>query len=185
MKIKWQWAIPLAVVALFSTSVFAESFKIGWVNQIELMQNAPQVEAARKKLEAEFAPRQRELMAMDEDLRALREKYEQERGYAKEEVLRQMERNIMSRERDAKRTERELKEDITIRQNEVQMQLRQEILQLIEAFAKKNGFDLILTEGAAYASKRIDITESILKSLSADVGGTPAKPGASAGGASR
>jgi outer membrane protein len=107
---------------------------------------------------------------MDEDLRALREKYEQQRGYAKEELLREMERTIMSRERDAKRAERELKEDISIRQNEVQMQLRQEILQLIETFAKKNGFDLILTEGAAYASSRIDITESILKSLADSVG---------------
>jgi outer membrane protein len=170
MKMKWQWIVFVAVVSLFGTNVYAESFKIGWVNQIELMQNAPQVEAARKKLENEFSSRQRELIAMDEDLRALREKYEQQRGYAKEELLREMERTIMSRERDAKRAERELKEDISIRQNEVQMQLRQEILQLIETFAKKNGFDLILTEGAAYASSRIDITESILKSLADSVG---------------
>lgn len=157
----------MAMMLLSTGSALAGNVKIGWVDQLDLMQSAPQVEAARKRLESEFSSRQREVLAMDEDLRNLREKYNREQALMKDEQQRQMERDILARDRDVKRSERELKEDITMRQNEVFIELRKEILMLIAEFAKENGYDLILSEGAAYASPKIDVTGQILDLLRA------------------
>lgn len=166
-QISGKIGLLLAVMFLFSGQALADSVKIGWVDQLDLMQSAPQVEAARKRLEAEFSSRQREVLAMDEDLRNMREKYNREQALMKEEQQRQMERDILARDRDVKRSERELKEDITMRQNEVFVELRKEILALIAEFAKNNGYDLILSEGAAYAGPKIDVTSQILDLLRA------------------
>lgn len=167
-RINLNFGFLLALCLLISGPSLAQAAKIGWVNQLDLMQQAPQVESARKRLEDEFSSRQREVLAMDEDLRKLREKYSREQALMKDEAQRDMERDILARDRDVKRSERELKEDISIRQNEVFMQLRQEILRLIEVYAKKNGYDLILTEGAAFASPSIDVTDQILILLRAE-----------------
>lgn len=176
-RINLSFGFLLVACLLISGPSLAQAAKIGWVNQMDLMAKAPQVESARKRLEDEFSSRQREVLAMDEDLRKLRDKYSREQALMKDEKQREMERDILSRDRDVKRNERELKEDISIRQNEVFMQLRQEILRLIEVYAKKNGYDLILTEGAAYASPTIDVTEQILVLLRAEntSGRTPVK----------
>ena len=66
---------------------------------------------------------------------------------------------------DVQRKERELREDINIRRNEELGGLQEQINKAVTSVAKAEGFDLVLYNGVAYASEKIDITDKILKSL--------------------
>ena len=66
---------------------------------------------------------------------------------------------------DAKRDERELREDIDIRRREEINELQTKVNKTIEEIAKDQSFDLIMYQGVAYASPKIDITDQIIKAL--------------------
>ena len=66
---------------------------------------------------------------------------------------------------DAKRDERELREDIDIRRREEINKLQTQVNKTIEEIAKDQNFDLIMYQGVAYASPKIDITDQIIKAL--------------------
>jgi outer membrane protein len=66
---------------------------------------------------------------------------------------------------DVQRKERELREDINIRRNEELGGLQEQINKAVTSVAKAENFDLVLYNGVAYASEKIDITDKILKSL--------------------
>ena len=66
---------------------------------------------------------------------------------------------------DAKRDERELREDIDIRRREEINELQTQVNKTIEKIAKDQNFDLIVYQGVSYASPKIDITDQIIKAL--------------------
>jgi outer membrane protein len=66
---------------------------------------------------------------------------------------------------EVQRKERELREDINIRRNEELGGLQEQINKAVTSVAKAEGYDLVLYNGVAYASEKIDITDKILKSL--------------------
>ena len=66
---------------------------------------------------------------------------------------------------DAQRKERELREDINIRRNEELGGLQEQINKAVTSVAKAEAYDLVVYNGVAYASEKIDITDKILKSL--------------------
>ena len=55
---------------LLQSAAFAEPFRIGFVNVSRVMDAAPQAEAARGRIEQEFAPRDRELLQYQRRVRA-------------------------------------------------------------------------------------------------------------------
>ena len=66
---------------------------------------------------------------------------------------------------DIQRKDRELKEDFNIRKNEELAVLQDQVNKAVTSVAKAEGYDLVVYNGVAYASKEIDITDKILKSL--------------------
>jgi len=156
----------LAFVAMFlaSLSVYAD-LKVGFVQVDKILQEAPQTIESNKKLEKEFSSRTDKLKT---DIKTLKEK---EAAFSKD-VLTMKESERATREKglaqfrvDIQRTERELKEDINIRRNEELGGLQEQINKAVTSVAKAEGFDLVLYNGVAYASEKIDITDKILKSL--------------------
>ena len=157
--------VLVAGLVLAASVAEAAELKVGWVSRTRILKEAPQVEAARKKLQDEFAPRERELLAMQKELQTLDDKLQKDRAVMSEAQKRSMERDILAQRRDLKRLQDEANEDFTIRQNEVLNSLQERTKQIIEDFARKNKFDLILSDGVVYTSKRIDITDEILAEL--------------------
>ena len=156
----------LAFVTLFlaSLSVHAD-LKVGFVQVDKILQEAPQTIESNKKLEKEFSSRTEKLKA---DVKSLKER---ESSFSKD-VLTMKESERDSKEKslsqlrvDVQRKERELREDINIRRNEELSGLQEQINKAVTSVAKAEGFDLVLYNGVAYASEKIDITDKILKSL--------------------
>ena len=156
----------LAFLTLFVTSISAYAdLKVGFVQVDKILQEAPQTIESNKKLEKEFSARTDKLKA---DVKALKDK---ETAFSKDSLtMKDSERvakdKALSQLRvDVQRQERELREDINIRRNEELGGLQDQINKAVTSVAKAESFDLVLYNGVAYASEKIDITDKILKSL--------------------
>ena len=142
----------------------AAEFKIGYVNAVKVIEEAPQGEAALKKLEAEFAPRDKQIVAMQNKLKQLESDLEKNALVLKEAEHRSKEFEIVSLKRDLRRSTQEFREDYNLRRNEELAALQKIVQKTIAEIAKQENYDLIL-ESAVYAGPKADITEQILKKL--------------------
>ena len=66
--------MALAVIVLSAPAAYAESYKLGAVNAIRVLEQSPQADAARKLIEREFAPRDKQLVAQQKQLKALEDR---------------------------------------------------------------------------------------------------------------
>jgi outer membrane protein len=159
------WGAALAaVVSLFAGAAMAE-MKVGFVDTAKLMESAPQVKAAQSKIEAEFAPREKELVELQRKIRTQEDRLARDSAVMSESENTKLERDILAMRRDLKRSQEEFRDDLNIRRNEVLAKLQREIFDAIVAFAKVQNYDLIMGQGVVYSSERVDITEAVLKEL--------------------
>ena len=159
------WVVALvAVASLFSGSAAAE-MKVGFVDTAKLMESAPQVKEAQSNIEAEFAPREKELVELQRKIRTQEDRLARDTAVMSESENSKLERDILAMRRDLKRSQEEFRDDLNIRRNEVLAKLQKDMYQAVVELAKEQQFDLILSQGVVYTSDRVDITDSVLKKL--------------------
>ena len=149
---------------LFANISVAE-LKIGVVNVPKVMEKAPQAEKAKKRLEKEFSPRDKQLVKQQKDIKKLEEKLTRDASVMGESERRKLERDIVSKKREATRSQQEFSEDFNLRRNEELGKLQRRIYEAIKAMAKEGKYDLILTDGVIHASDRIDVTAQVQEKL--------------------
>ena len=152
-------------LSLYTTRSLAE-LKIGFVDTVKLMAGAPQAKSAQSRIEAEFAPREKELVELQREIKKIEEKVARDSDVMSESEKAKVERDVLSKRRDLKRAQEEFRDDLNIRRNEVLAKLQKDMYQAVVDLAKEQKFDLILSQGVVYTSDRVDITESVLKKLS-------------------
>ena len=174
MKYKIRNALLLAIfVGLLPVITVAQSvdgLKIGVVNVGRLLQESPQAQTAREALEDEFAPRRREIVAMQTALEEKNAAIQKDIEVMGAEERDNAQRDLRNDERAIVRAQNEFREDLDLRNNEAIGGVQQEVFREIAAYADSAGFDLVLADGIVYASNRIDITQAVLDRLKA---GTP------------
>jgi len=143
----------------------AKELKIGFVNPIKILESAPQVQQANKRLEKEFAPRERTLTNNMKNVQRMEARLNKDETVMSRKEASRLKRDIVSKRRDAKRAQEEFQEDYNIRRSEELDKLQKKISKSIEALAKQDGYDFILSEGVVFASDRVDITDQVLKYL--------------------
>ncbi|MFQ5660615.1 MAG: OmpH family outer membrane protein [Gammaproteobacteria bacterium] len=154
----------LTVVTAFTT-VHADDYKIGAVNAVQLLQQSPQAEKMRAQIQKEFAPRDKELVAVQKKLKEQEDRLAKDSAIMSETERRKLERDIVTRKRDLKRNQDEFREDLTFRRNEEIAKIQKEIVNAIQEVAKQNNYDMVLSEGVLYASKKVDITGLVVEHL--------------------
>lgn len=149
---------------LLPMSVLAE-VKVGFVNTAKLMEEAPQAQSASRQMESEFAPREKELISMQREIKQTEDKMSRDAAVMSESERSKSERELITKKRDLKRSQDEFREDLNIRRNELLAKLQKELNDAIVDLAKEEGYDLVLFEGVVFASDRIDITDAVLERL--------------------
>lgn len=157
--------MAVALLVLCPGQAGAGELKIGYVNVVRVIEEAPQGVAAHRKIKAEFEPRDNELVALQNKIRALDEDLQKNSPAMKDAERRAHEREILTLKRELKRSTQEFSEDYNQRRNEELAVLQQIVRKAILEIAKQEKYDLILHEGALYASDSVDITEKVLKKL--------------------
>ncbi|MDM8569295.1 OmpH family outer membrane protein [Thiotrichales bacterium HSG1] len=152
------------ICSILSFPAFAE-LKIGFVNAIKVMDEAPQLQKASKALEAEFSRRKRKLVSANNELKKMEEKFRKNSAIMNETKIKQESRKIRDLKRDLKRQQEEIGEDFNIRRSEELDKVQKVIIDVIQEIAKQGSYDFILSEGVVWASEQVDITDQVLKKL--------------------
>ena len=151
--------------SMSSYTVTAAALKIGFVNALKVMDKAPQVAKANKRLEKEFAPKQRKIVSARKTIQKMEKRLTKNMAIMSESAARKLSQDIREKKRNIKRLQEEFREDYNIRRNEELEKIQKLIVTVIQKFAKKKAYDLVITEGVIWASSRIDITDQVLKRL--------------------
>ncbi|MFI3154578.1 MAG: OmpH family outer membrane protein [Methylococcaceae bacterium] len=159
--------IALFVGLLLITNVSFAELKIGFVNIPAVLEKAPQAEKAKKRLEQEFSPRDKQLVAQQKEIDSMETRISKETSVLTKSERTKLENEVLNRKRDAQREQQKFSEDFTIRRNEELGKLQSRIVEVIRAIAKDQSFDLLLTDGVIYASEQIDVTAQVQQKLSA------------------
>jgi outer membrane protein len=144
----------------------AAELKIGFVNALKVMDKAPQVELANRRLKQEFAPRQRKLVSARQEIKKLEERLAKNGAIMSDSEARRLSRDIRDKKRELQRQQEEFREDYNIRRNEELDKIQKTIIQVIQDLAKADHYDLILSEGVVWAAKSVDMTDQVLSRLS-------------------
>jgi outer membrane protein len=175
-------SIPLLALAFSGLVVSQQAsaeIKVGYVDFQKLMSEAPQVKSAMQSLQNEFGPRQRELVAMQNDLKARDERLAKEGAIMAEADRAKAEKALRDEQREFSRKGGEYQDDINTRKNEEIGKVQRYLLEEIRTYSAAQGFDLVLGEGVFYSKPQLDITAQVLELLKTKPSTVPnAKPAA-------
>lgn len=164
----------LAGLGWFSSTASAAELRLGFVNAAKVLEEAPQAKEARERLEKEFAPRDKELVNAQQDLKKMEDKLARDGAVMGEGEQRKLERDILNAKREIKRSQDEFREDFNIRRNEEFGKLQRRVYEAIVALAKQDNYDVILGDGVIFASERVDLTDKVLERLKRETKSAPA-----------
>lgn len=166
-------AVALVLLApLAAEAQSAKDLKIGFVNVPKLLTESPQAVAASRSLENELGPRQRDLVAKIKAFKERSDKFQKDAAVMGADERRNAEAELRKDERELARQQDEWQEDKNRREKELLGKLQVDLLREVEAFARQNGYDVILKD-ALYVSPAIDVTEPILQALQRSSGQAP------------
>jgi len=160
----------IVFIAIVSTSgffvVFAGDLKIGVVNTEKILRESLPAILAQKRIEQEFVPRDEDIKKMAIQAKTLQDKLEKDSVTMEDTERRSLERNLANLSREYQRAQRQMREDLSIRQNEEYGVILERTNRAISKIAETERYDLILQlQDSVYRSQRIDITDKVIKAL--------------------
>lgn len=147
----------------FATHAAAET-KIGYVQIQNIMQSPASLEVG-KKLQTEFSARNAELNRLKKQVDDKAAALDKNALTLSETDRRAKNQEISNQRIDLQRKERELAEDFEMRKNEEKAKLQDRVNKAVNAVAVAEGYDLVLYGNAAYAGKKADITDKVIKAI--------------------
>ncbi len=170
--------VLLSLCGLLAAQQASAEIKIGVVNFQKLLEDAPQTKTAMSALDNEFAPRRRELLTMQNDLKARDEKLQREGAVMAESDRAKAEKSLRDEQREFSRKAGEFQDDASTRRNEELGKVQRYLVGEIQAYASTQGFDLVLGDGVFFAKGQLDLTANVLAVLLTKPATLPAAPAA-------
>ncbi len=158
--------ITILFVMLLPLGVMAADIKVGFVNSLKILDEAPQTKEAMDAWQSEFSPKKDKLITEQAKLKKLEEKLVRDGALMSSSERKVLERDIMNQQRDLRRNEEEYNEDLNIRRNEVLQEVQSKVMNVINVMAKEENYDLIFSEsGVVYFNESMDISDKVLSRL--------------------
>ncbi len=168
MNMKFATLLVAMLVAFpVSYASASESLKVGYVNTQRIFRDAPTAVKAAKKIETEFSRRDQDLQKMAKQLQGMQETLEKNAVTLTESDRRTKEKELNELSREFQRKQREFREDLNLRQNEENAAIIEKANKAIKQLAESEKYDLIVQD-VVWVSPRLDITDKIIKALSAE-----------------
>ncbi|MCO6426661.1 MAG: OmpH family outer membrane protein [Nitrosomonas communis] len=169
-KLLWrQWLVSLFALFLLiggSSNIWAREIKIGVVNTEKILRVSAPAIMAQKKIEKEFQAYDERIKKMAAQIKELQEQLEKnDKGITIEE-RRTKERELANISRQYQRAQQQMREDLSVRQNEEYSLILERVNKTIKNIAENENYDLILQlQDSVYRSQRIDITNQVIRAL--------------------
>lgn len=165
---RWQALTTIVIIVLTShiSATFANNIKIGIINSEKVLRESAPAIAAQERLEKEFLPRDKKVKALAKEAKSLQDKLDSKNARLNEPARKELERKLANISRDYQRAQRQMREDLNLRQNEEYSIILERTNKAIRKIAETEQYDLILQlQDAVFRSERIDITDQVIKML--------------------
>ena len=153
-----------AISLLGAQQLWAQEFRLGYVNLDRIIREAAPSKSAQAKLEQEFARREKDLQEIGNALKSAADKLEREAMTLSESQRAARQKQVMDQDRYFQRKRREFQEDLNARKNEELQQVFERANRVVRQLAEAEKYDLIIQE-AVYVSPKHDITDKVIRSL--------------------
>ncbi len=155
----------LTIALMAPLGAQAADIKIGFVNSSVLLEQAPQAEQAKQKLEQEFSEREEGLRTLREEVQEMENRLNRDGVTMNESDRGNLERELNRKLRDLQREQSNFRDDLNLRKNEERGKLQRLVLDAIREVARDKGYDLVLSEGVVYSADRVELTQDVLDRL--------------------
>jgi outer membrane protein len=169
-KLLWlQWLITLFTLVFLIggySGVLAREIKIGVVNTERILRESAPAILAQRKIEKEFLVYDERIKKMASEIKDLQEQLEKNDKSIAIEERRTKERELANVSRQYQRAQQQMREDLSMRQNEEYSLILERVNKTIKNIAENESYDLILQlQDSVYRSQRIDITNQVIRAL--------------------
>lgn len=158
-------AITAAALVL-SITAFADDMKIGIVDVRQVLQNSPQVAEMQKKLQQQFADREKQLQTAQQQLQQDADKLSRDAA-----VMKPADRDALAKkaqaEQDNLRTmQMSMQKDLYAKQNEAMQTILNKMQDIISQIAKSKNLSMVITKDAvAYVANNVDVTQDVIAKM--------------------
>ncbi len=159
-------AVALSVVFVFSFVSIAEAeLKVGVVDLYRVLNESEEGKKAVNELQSMLDSRQKTLEEKQKKIQTLKEEYEKKKAVLSEDARKSKEDEIDRLARELQRTAADYQVELQKKQNEITQSLLKEIRQVINEFAQKEGYNLIIEKAEPliiYVTPEVEITDKII-----------------------
>lgn len=154
----------ILLAALISSPVLAEKIVV-----MDAMQALRATEAAKQfdaGLKAELAEKQSQLLDLEKQAKAAKDKLDANRGLASAEQLQQLQEQFKKAFAEYQRRGKEMQQEGLQRQQAFMNEMRPKVDKVVNELIQQEGYDIILNRGAvSYAKPELDITAKVVELL--------------------
>ena len=158
----------LGLMFAWGLQAHAADFKVGFVNVAIVLDQAPQAAQAQARIEREFAPRDREILTQQQQVRALEDKLVKNAAVLSASERERQEAELRQLKRELRRSREEFREDLNLRRSQELSALQRMVTEVIQEMARAEEYDLIMTDGVVFAGDKVNITKSVIERLKSD-----------------
>ncbi|MEJ5226494.1 OmpH family outer membrane protein [Thermodesulfovibrio sp.] len=154
----------LGFIMTFYTPSYAE-LKVGVVDLYRVLNESEEGKKAVNELQSMLDSRQKTLEEKQRKIQTLKEEYDKKKAVLSEDARKSKEEEIERLGRELQRTAADYQVELQKKQNEITQSMLKEIRQIINEFAQKEGYSLILEKAEQliiYTTKEVDITDKII-----------------------
>lgn len=160
--------IALWVLLLVVPASWAKDIKIGVLNMQKLQSEAPQIKEIMSRLQKRFEEPGQNLSKLAKEIQNEEKDLKQNEVLMSAAKLKQAREALVEKVKSFREQEVNLNKEMQTMRNQELAVFNGKVNQMLEQLAKKEKFDLILTEGIVFVSDKLDITDKLLAQLKKD-----------------
>ncbi|GJM07588.1 MAG: membrane protein [marine bacterium B5-7] len=161
------------ITALFAATTMASTafaadhaMKIGVLDVNQLLRQSPQVQVITQKLKSQFKSRQDSFKHAGDKLQSEMKSFQKNSAVMSASQREKAQEQIAKDRRDIARMQQDLRDDMSLAQNQAMQTFLAKVNKAVTAFANKGHYDLILQrEGVPFVSKEADVTAAVSEAL--------------------
>lgn len=154
------------LLMLFALPAAAQQLKIGYIDVQRIEREAIRPKRGAEMLKKEFAAREQAMREMHEKVLAMKSELEKAAPNTPSAQLERRQRVFAEQAQNFEQARRTFMEDVDRRRAEERQKFFEEVRAVVRKIAEAQKFDLVLEQGV-YASRAVDITDQVLKTLDA------------------
>lgn len=177
--------VPAARIQAQGTAAAPEAAgtRVGTMNVRQAIVTTAEGKQASAELQSQFAPRQTELENLRKQVEEAQNRLRQGDRTLSDDEKNRLARQIDTWTRQFQRKQEDLQEDLNAAQNEIVERIGQKMIEVLERYARENGYSVILdvsaqTTPVLFAAPQANITQDIIRlyDQANPVKSTPATP---------